>query len=238
MPAALISAPNGTAAGGGTAGGMTAWVAAHRWPLLAGLLFVAAAIALGVATYRPAWLPGRTGDVANRFATSVGQQAGDAAKSVASLFELRSPGERVAGALASLKGKKRPLLHERALPKVRRPISPLAAIVAAPPVPPVLPPAAPLYNVVGPKPVPAVGFTPAPGGPPVVFPGVIPPPGGGGGVIIPPPITTTPPPVTPVVPITPTTPGVPEPATWATMLLGFAMIGWAVRRRTARVAAA
>jgi hypothetical protein len=31
---------------------------------------------------------------------------------------------------------------------------------------------------------------------------------------------------------------VPEPATWATMLLGFAMIGWAVRRRTARVASA
>jgi hypothetical protein len=30
------------------------------------------------------------------------------------------------------------------------------------------------------------------------------------------------------------TPAVPEPSTWATMLLGFAVIGWRVRRRTAR----
>ena len=236
MPAALTSSPNPAAAG--ASGGVLAWISAHRWPLVAILLAAAGVIALGVATYRPSWLPGRTGEAANRFATSVGQQAGNAAKSVASLFELRSPGERVAGALASLKGEKRPLLHERALPKVRRPISPLAAIVAAPPVPPVVPPEAPLDNVVAPKPVPAVGFTPAPGGPPVVFPGVISPPGGGGGVILPPPITTTPPPVTPVVPTTPNTPGVPEPGTWATMLLGFAMIGWTMRRRPARLATA
>ena len=38
-------------------------------------------------------------------------------------------------------------------------------------------------------------------------------------------------PVTPVVPVTPVTPGVPEPATWAMMLLGFAMIGSAVARK-------
>jgi hypothetical protein len=31
-----------------------------------------------------------------------------------------------------------------------------------------------------------------------------------------------------------TAPAVPEPGTWATMLLGFGLIGWRIRRRAAR----
>jgi len=51
-------------------------------------------------------------------------------------------------------------------------------------------------------------------------------------VIVPPPVLTVTPPTetTPTVPTTPGTSAVPEPATWGMMLLGFAMIGGALRR--------
>ena len=55
-------------------------------------------------------------------------QAGNAAASlkalgntVAQIFESRSPGERLTGALASLKPKRQAAIHERALPKIRQP---------------------------------------------------------------------------------------------------------------------
>src|SRR6478672_8792305 len=205
-----------------------AWIATYRWPLVAALLLIGAALAVGIATFRPDWLPSRVAQVANGAGDRIGQQAGQAASTVAGLFALRSPGQRVAGALASLKNKRHPLLHERALPKIRRPLSPLAAIVAAPPVLPVVPPEAgtPLFNVVAPKPVVPIAQTVPPGGAPGGFPGITGFPGGGGGVIVGPPAITPPPitpPVTPEVPGTPTPP-VPEPATWAMMLMGFAMI--------------
>ena len=233
MPAALTAASRQSARDAGA----LSWVSAHRWPLLAALLLLGVVVALGVATYRPDLIPGRARPVADRVISGIGQQAGEAAKTVASLFEARSPGERLAGALASLKQKRQPLLHERALPKVRRPLSPLAAIVAAPP-PPIA--TVPLYEAVGgPKPgtpgVP-VALTTPPGGGPVVFP-FTPLPGGGGGVIVTPPTTITPPPGTPGtpgVPTTPTTPtpsAVPEPMSWAMMLVGFALIGGALRRK-------
>jgi len=240
MPAVLTAASRPP---GGHASALT-WISARRWPLLAALVLVGAVAALGVATYRPDLLPGRARPVADRVINGIGQQASEAAKTVASLFEARSPGARLAGALASLKQRRHPLLHERALPKVRRPLSPLAAIVAAPP-PPIA--TVPLFEAVGgPKPgapgVP-VALTTAPGGGPVVFP-FTPLPGGGGGVIVTPPTTITPPPGTPGtpgVPTTPTTPtsAVPEPGGWAMMLLGFALIGAALRRkRIARATAA
>src|SRR5690242_20934888 len=94
--------------------GVTSWISANRWPLLAALLLVGVVVALGVATYRPDLLPGRARPLADRVINGIGQQVGEAGKTVASLFDLRSPGERTAGALASLKQKRQPLLHERA----------------------------------------------------------------------------------------------------------------------------
>lgn len=146
-------------------------------------------------------------------------------KTVADMLLGRSPGERAAGALANLKHKHLAAPHERALPKLRNapPVSPLAAIVAAPAAP--LPPVAaapaigtPLYNVVTTPPVVAE----AP--PPTLFPAMPPPPPGGGLII--------PPVVTPIVPPSPSQPSpVPEPATWAMMLIGFVFIGRIFRTR-------
>ena len=153
-------------------------------------------------------------------------------KTVAAMLAERSPGERPEGALASLKHKRQAALHERALPKVRGP-GPTAyeALVGPPPSSPLAPPPqAPLYTTLAggpPVPVPTTvpPGTPGGGGPPVLSD--IPPPGGGGGGFAPPPIITT---AAPEVPQTPATP-VPEPATWAMMILGFALIGRTLRRR-------
>jgi hypothetical protein len=76
-------------------------------------------------------------------------------------------------------------------------------------------------------PVPPTIVTPGNSvGPPVLT--EIPPPGGGGGGGFSPPVTLA----TPEVPAPPVTP-VPEPASWALMLLGFALIGRMLKRRGA-----
>ena len=152
--------------------------------------------------------------------------------SVAAMIAARSPGARPAGELASLKHKRLAVPHERALAKVRRaPTGTLASIVGPPELPPaVVPPAAatPLFNAVAAPPV-----TPAeaviPGGPPGGFPAITPGPGGGG--IIGPPFLTpgTPTPGTPGTPSTPAAP-VPEPSSWAMMLLGLVLMGRIVGR--------
>ena len=138
---------------------------------------------------------------------------------------------------ASAQPKRPTALHERALPKVRGPAgspSPYEALIGTPPNPVIAPPPeAPLYNVVaGGPPViipPTTGASPGtPGGPPLLTD--IPPPGGGGGGIFSPPVTLA----TPEVPAIPVTP-VPEPATWTMILLGFALIGRALRHRRAAI---
>jgi hypothetical protein len=154
-------------------------------------------------------------------------------KTVAAMLAERSPGARPEGALASLKHKRQAALHERALPKVRGP-GPTAyeALAGPPPSSPLAPPPqAPLYTTLAggpPVPVPTTvpPGTPGGGGPPVLS-DIPPPGGGGGGGFAPPPIITT---AAPEVPQTPATP-VPEPATWAMMILGFALIGRTLRRR-------
>ena len=151
-------------------------------------------------------------------------------------LRLRSPGQRSKGELADTKGHSRNTAaasgpHERALAKVRQPSStllPLGPGLAQiaegfPPVSPfglpafaggVLPdvglpiPGSPSFLVD----VPAIGGGGGGGG------GII---GGGGGAIgggVPP----SPPPV-----VSP----VPEPSTWALMLMGFAVIGLSLRRK-------
>jgi hypothetical protein len=187
---------------------------------------VAVAVALSVATFSNPELLGAVGDGVSDTIQGM--------KTVAAMLAERSPGERPDGALANLKPKRQIVLHERALPKVRGPATsptPYEALIATPPNPVIAPPPeAPLYNVVaGLPPViapPTAGVTP--GGPPLLT--NIPPPGAGGGGIFSPPVTAAAPEV-PVIPVTP----VPEPATWAMMLIGFALIGRALRRRGAAI---
>ena len=186
-----------------------------RW-VVAAAIILAIAAALSIATFSRANFAKQVRDAASAGLDNI--------KTVAAMLADRSPGQRPEGALASLKHKKQPVLHQRALPKVRRPVSPLAGIVGTPPVPPIeMPPQTPLYSMVsgGPDVIPPTSIVPG-GAPPGSN---TPPPGGGGGIVVPPGTTDT-----PNVPENPVTPAVPEPATWAMMLLGFAMVGWAIRR--------
>lgn len=192
---------------------------------VAAALVLMFASALSFATFSRTGLGGAIGQAASAGLNNI--------KTVAAMLADRSPGERPAGALASLKQKRQPALHERALPKVRQPVSPLAGIVGTPAVPPVeMPAATPLYSMVASPPVtqaliPGVS---AGGG---TLPGQVSPPGGSGGVVAPPET-----PVVPTMPVTPVTPAVPEPNTWAMMLVGFGLLGWAIRRDKRAVARA
>ena len=76
----------------------------------------------------------------------------------------------------------------------------------------------------------AILLNPPPGGG-IITPPQAPPPGGGGPNPPPPPPGEEPPPPPPP-------PAVPEPGTWATMLLGFGLTGWAMRRRRRQTTAA
>jgi hypothetical protein len=196
--------------------------AARRGALAAGGIAIAAAVS--VATLSNPWLRHTVSDGISESLHGV--------QTVVAMLAERSPGARPEGALVSLKHKRQVVLHERALPKIRGPYAPPTAYeaLASPPLgPPIAPPPqAPLYSMVagGPTAIPPINGA-APGGPPVLSD--IPSPGGGGGGVFSPPIVTT---VTPEVPITPAAP-VPEPASWAMMLLGFALIGGALRRRRA-----
>lgn len=148
------------------------------------------------------------------------------AQSLSDLLDKRSPGERTAAQLTKTKHA-RALAKQRTAPKqvVPPPDAPLVSILMGPPEPlPVELAAAPF--VPGPPPVLGAIIAPPSGGGSIVSP-----PGGGGTVIAPPggdtpqsnpkdthePVIETPP------------PAVPEPATWAMMLLGFGLIGWRTR---------
>ena len=149
-------------------------------------------------------------------------------------MQQRSPGQRTQGLLAINKHKA-PLRHERALPKV---------VAGVPILPPNLTP--PLFDFVAPPlpmkmatlyavPIGPLALTASP--PPVLpfagTPGILIPPGTSADIPTPPvtpPPVGTPPVVTPAV-VTPSAFGVPEPDTWAMMLLGFGLMGWRLRRR-------
>jgi hypothetical protein len=165
------------------------------------------------------------------------------AKTLADLIDQRSPGERTSAELTKLK--KAHHAAARVHPKVAMtaPVSPTALALAKL----LLPPPEAVETI---APVALLGAGPPPtlGG--IVSPpgeGIFPPPGGGnlpppGGTTTPPGGTTTPPGdgghVTipkdeprDIIPVAP----VPEPGTWATMLLGFALIGWQLRRQANRM---
>ena len=213
-------------------------IATRRNMIVAALVAIAVVIALGLGIAARPDLANMVGDT-----VSQGVKSGvQGIKTVAAMMAERSPGERAKGALASLKHKRAPALHERALPKVRRPsppINPLTALLIPPPSPPVAPVApVPLYDLVAGPPVivpPVTGTTGGGGGGTIGGPPSfteIPPPGGGGGGVFVPPTTTT----TQQVP--PPTSAVPEPGTWAMMLLGFGFMGLTLRRDRRRLALA
>jgi len=160
------------------------------------------------------------------------------AQSLADMLNQRSPGERTAAQLTKTKHKQIALARSR--PLVRKPAAP-----------PLAPNPHELANILMPPPalVPAplgqVAIGPPPGLDTIVAPPpgnsiVIPPGGGGGG---------TPggggggtpgggPPATNPTPPAIITSAVPEPATWMTMLFGFGLIGWRIRRGRAQQALA
>ena len=176
---------------------------------LAGCLAAAAGVPLSLS------LVGVTGN-------DVVHAAVSGANSLADLLGKRSPGERTTAQLTKTKHAKRP--SYAVAPPDRQSIAPRAIrkhdfdevaqlLVAPPPTVDILPPfeeasvAAPTIGDV-------VGSTPG------IF--ATPPGGGGGSSSFP----ASDPPRQPV-------PAVPEPATWATMLLGFAIMGWRMRRHPA-----
>lgn len=206
------------------------WLRGRGGVVMAALLGLAVAAAL-LFYLRPELRPGGGRDLPGGLSGVVQgvQEAGkNAAQTVAQLFSLRSPGERASGVLASLKGKKKPALHARVLPKVRRaPPSAYPYVAAPPPAAAVIPPAGtPLFNTVTSAPPVPVAASTVPGGPggSPIFPALPSPPGGG--FVVPPPIL----PETPGTPGTPGVPAVPEPASWAMMLVGFALVGGMLRR--------
>ena len=169
----------------------------------------------------------------------------DAAKSLMALLEDRSPGDRTAAELTKTKEKAAP--EQRALGKVRKPETPPEFESALAPPPPSLTDI-PSFPVAlgGLGPLVEIPNPPRGGGGIVIMGG---PPGGGGGggggggdnpptenppTENPPSENPPPPPPDdspPENPPPPPPPVVPEPGTWATMLLGFGLTGWMMRRR-------
>jgi len=153
------------------------------------------------------------------------------------MLDRRSPGARTEGQLTKTKHHQRALARMRGAPHVptAAPVPTgqpeLAAILLDVPQPLPVDLAAPPLAELGPLPsLDTLIGSPGGGGSLIGSPGG----GGGGGPGTPggdtPQTIPTEQPHIPVV----DTPAVPEPSTWATMLLGFAVIGWRVRRRTAR----
>ena len=157
-----------------------------------------------------------------------------AAERLMAMLDARSPGERAAGALTQTKlrlaSSPRKNTPVKPQPPVTPPIEELARIIN--PVPPALP--VDVVPPILPPPAAAEIIPPASllaSAPPGFSSGII---GGGGGFVAPPGSSAPP---TSEVPPPPVTSAVPEPGTWAMMLLGFAMIGSATRRRKIRAAA-
>jgi hypothetical protein len=173
---------------------------------------------------------GAAATAASRVGSEIAAKLRGAGSDLLAMLGLRSPGQRSRGELADTKGRRlRPMSHlaphQRALAKVRPPRNILRAFV--PEVPATV------------DTIPGLAVAPADVGAPIVtdlLPPVGPPPGGlifggggggGGGGLI----GSVPPSVIPPVPS-----AVPEPSTWALMLLGFGAIGGSLRRARRREA--
>ena len=161
------------------------------------------------------------GSLATFGPTAVASAAIERAKSFLQLMQQRSPGFRTKGQLANTKHRIAHR-HQRALPKV---------LIARPLVPFAWPPSAvdifapPLPMTTASLEAMPIPFLEENGGPPIILSS---PPSGG---VIPTPETPVTPPVVPP----PQGPAaVPEPGTWAMMLLGLALTGSRIRRALRR----
>jgi hypothetical protein len=161
--------------------------------------------------------------------SDLAQAAASQAKSLADLLNARSPGERTEAQLTKTKHA-RPLAKPRMRSAQHRQAPKeqtveIANLLISKPLPVGLERPLPLTLV---SPPPSLAMVVTGGGGGGGGGGVLPPTGGGGPVTFP---TTQPREVI-------TAPSaVPEPGTWATMLLGFGIIAWQVRRRARPLAA-
>jgi hypothetical protein len=151
------------------------------------------------------------------------------AQSIADLFARRSPGQRTEAHLTKTKHKHFAVLAERQeAPPVPAIEKPLVEAFLPPPAAPLIPEEIAGLEQSAPL-IPAV-FTPGPGGvffSPCCGTGG---PGGGGG---PPPNQPPPNQPPPNQPPPNQPPPVPEPSTWAMIITGFGLTGFALRRRRA-----
>ena len=171
------------------------------------------------------------------------------AKSFLAMMAERSPGDRTKAELTRNK-QRAAAPKQRALGKITPPAPPKEFVDAIAPPPPKVTDIAPLAMAPPTTLGPLLIGPSMPGG--IVIPPSAPTPGGTGGPVSPPgdePPVQPPPeeptePVVPVVPVepvepTPTSPPVvPEPGTWATMLVGFGLTGLVMRRRRRKAALA
>jgi hypothetical protein len=160
--------------------------------------------------------------VASFTGTDLAGAAVTRASSLMELLDRRSPGERTEAQLTKTKARHHVLAdHLPAAPAVNAPVE-LAQLIAPPP--------SGLIPVDVGAPPEQLAFLSPPQPPGAIF---FPPPGGGGG----PPGGGPPggPGSPPGTPTQPPPPAVPEPGTWMTMLAGFGLIGWLMRRRKAQL---
>jgi PEP-CTERM motif len=148
----------------------------------------------------------------------------DNAKSFLAMMTDRSPGGRTSAELVTKHKRAAAAPTEHALGKIHNPAPPpFASPIAA--VPPSIAELPPFETALANSP-PLFMAPPPPGGGGGIVPTAEIPPGGGGGGCCGGGGTDNPPPPPP-----PPPPAVPEPGTWATMLLGFGMVGLLMRRR-------
>jgi len=164
----------------------------------------------------------------------------ETAKSFMAMMSERSPGDRTKAELTRTKQRKVAAAtpKQRALGKITPPPPPKEFVEAIAPPAPKIAEGVPL--AMAPTTLGPLLITPStPGG--ILIPPSAPPPGGTGGPTPPgaeepSPTEQPPPPGDDVPPATP--PVVPEPETWATMLLGFGLTGLMMRRRRRKIALA
>ena len=148
------------------------------------------------------------------------------AQSIADLLARRSPGERTEAHLVKTKHKHFAVLADHQEAEIPPPAieKPLVEVFLPPAAAPVIPETLPLLSASAP-PLPPPIFAPVIGG--AIFApccgGGGGPGGGGGGPPAQPPPPSQPPPNQP--------PAVPEPSSWALMIAGFGLTGFALRRR-------
>jgi hypothetical protein len=201
------------------------WAIGKRW---AGAIAQRRRVALATAAAIIALIaiPWALGGAAG--ASNEGAHIGNTAASLWSLLAARSPGERTSAELIKTKATPSASIpREIVFKTIAPPVAPESAIVLVAPGTPSLDSGGPLlptgsFVIAGPSPNSGGGAGP-PGlaGPSGPF-------GPAGPPTLPGPPGSLEPPPEPIGP-----PAVPEPATWAMMVIGFALIGWTMRKHKA-----